>query len=224
MTMDLPILFKSGFSCLIIGGGQVATRKMEVLLDLPCKITLIAPHITETIDQKVRTGDIRWVGREYIPGDCKGFELVIAATPVKEVNRSVSVEARSLCIPVNVVDDPAISSVIFPALWREKSLVVAVSTEGVAPFMAAEIRDRLAQSAREMGRWVEIAGVFREIVRGEITNADERDRLYKRFLKAGQPGQSCNPPESRRLADWLSWLDGIQKEHRDRAADPSDSG
>lgn len=209
--MYLPIFFKSGFSCLIVGGGHVATRKMEVLLDLPCKITIVAPHITETIDQRVRAGAIKWLDREYLQGDCKGFELVIAATPVNEVNRSVSDEARSLCIPLNVVDDPAISTVIFPALWREKSLVVAVSTGGVAPFMAAEIRNRLAESARDMGRWVELAGVFREIVRSEITNADERGKLYKRFLQAGLPGQSCHPPESRRLADWLFWLEDVQK-------------
>lgn len=102
---------------------------------------------------------------------------------------------------------------IFPAVWREKSLVVAVSTEGVAPFMAAEIRNRLAESAREMGRWVEIAGIFREIVRAEIPNADERGKLYRRFLDAGQPSPCENPPENRRLTDWLSWLDGIQKKN-----------
>ena len=211
--MHLPLLFKSGFSCLIVGGGEVAARKLEALLSLPCNITLIAPHVTEPIRRKIRAGDINWFSREYQSGDCKGFELAIAATPVREVNRSISDEARRLCIPVSVVDDPALSSVIFPAVWRDKSLVVAVSTEGTAPFMAAAIRDRLAESAREMGRWVEIAGIFRDIVRNEIMDADERGKLYTRFLAAGQPDLSCTPPESRCLADWLSWLDQIQKKN-----------
>jgi siroheme synthase-like protein len=209
--MYLPLLFKSDFSCLIIGGGEVAARKLEVLLSLPCSITVVAPQVAEPIRRRIRTGAVKWLSREYLPGDCAGFGLVIAATPVREVNRSVSDEARKLCIPVNVVDDPVLSTVIFPAVWREKSLVVAVSTEGAAPFMAAEIRDRLAESAREMGKWVELAGIFRDIVRSEIMDADERRKLYKQFLDAGQPGRYDKPPKSRRLVDWLSWLDEIQK-------------
>jgi len=211
--MHFPLLFKSGFSCLIVGGGEVAARKLEALLSLPCNITLIAPQVTEPIRQRIRAGVINWISREYLSGDSKGFELVIAATPVREVNRSISDEAKKLCVPVNVVDNPALSSVIFPAVWREKSLVVAVSTEGTAPFMAAAIRDRLAESAKGIGMWVEMAGIFRDIVRNEITSADQRGELYKRFLAAGQPSQSCTPPESRCLADWLSWLDQIQKKN-----------
>lgn len=198
----------------MVGGGEVASRKLEILLNLPCNVTLIAPQVSESIRRSIQAGAVKWLGREYLPGDCKGFELVIAATPIRQVNRSISDEARSLCLPVNVVDDPALSSIIFPALWREKSLVVAVSTEGVAPFMAAEIRDRLAESARGMGQWVEIAGIFRDIVRREITNPDEKKNLYKRFLDAGQPREHDNPPQSKRLADWLGWLDELQKKNK----------
>lgn len=83
--MYLPLFLKSDFSCLTIGGGQVATRKLEVLLDVSCKITVIAPQITEVIDRKVRAGAMKWLDREYRSGDCRGFELVIAATPVRDV-------------------------------------------------------------------------------------------------------------------------------------------
>ncbi len=93
-------------------------------------------------------------------------------------------------------------------------MVLAVSTEGVAPFMAAEIRDRLAESAGAMGRWVELAGAFRDIVRHEITDFQERKKLYDRFLDAGQPGPGDNPPDSRRLHDWLAWLDRIQEKNK----------
>ena len=209
--MYLPLLMKGDFSCLIVGGGLVATRKMEVLLDLPCKITVLAPQITESIDQRVREGTIKWLEREYLAGDCKGVELVIAATPAREVNRRVSDEARSLCIPVTVVDDPALSSVIFPAVWKDRSLVVAVSTEGTAPFMAAEIRNRLAEFSRGMGQWVEIAGRFRAIVRQEISDPEEREKLYRTFVDAGQPARYAEPPEGGRLAYWLHWLDRLGK-------------
>ncbi len=209
--MYLPLLFKEGFSCLIIGGGQVAARKMEVLDEVPCKITVIAPVIGESIEQKVRTGSIRWVEREYVSGDCNGFQLVIAATPVREINRNISDEARGFGIPVNVVDDPALSTVIFPAAWREKSLVVAVSTEGIAPFMASKIRTRLAASMQSMGNWVEIAGRFRAVVRREIQDSAGRGKYYHLFPDSVPPGGFDSPSSGAPLSDWLSWLDRSNK-------------
>jgi len=211
--MFLPLLFKNGLSCLIVGGGQVATRKIEAFVQMPCATTIIAPHISDLIAEEVRRGSVHWLEREYIGGDCKGFQLVIAATPFREINRQVSDEARELGIPINVVDDPALSTVIFPAVWRDRSLLVAVSTEGAAPFMAAEIRTRLAGCTQGMGRWVEIGGRFREVVRKEVKNTDERRNLYQQFLDAGPPDELDNPPESRRLSDWLSWLKSLRKLH-----------
>jgi siroheme synthase-like protein len=209
--MYLPLLFEDNFSSLIVGGGQVATRKMETLLQVPSRITIVAPRIADRIDRNVQGGSIRWIPREYALGDCRGFQLVIAATPVKEVNRKVSDEARELGIPVNVVDDPALSTVIFPAIWRDKSLLVAVSTEGVAPFMASEIRNRLACHAEGMGYWVEIAGRFRDVVRNEVRDPGEREKLYKRFVDAGQPKEDDCPPASGKLSDWLRWIDNIKR-------------
>jgi siroheme synthase-like protein len=209
--MYLPLLFKEGLSCLIIGGGQVASRKIETLLEMPCDITIVAPNISDLVAEGVRRGFIRWREREYIRGDCKGFQLVVAATPIREVNRRISEEAGELGIPINVVDDPALSTVIFPAVWRDRPLLVAVSTEGVAPFMAAEIRTRLARCAQGMGRWVEMGGRFREVVREEIKDSGERQMLYRRFLETVPPEQFDSPPDGARLNDWLLWLGGIGK-------------
>ncbi len=209
--MYLPLLFKEGLRCLVVGGGQVASRKIETLMEIPCSITIIAPRISGLSAEEIHKGSIRWLEREYAWGDCRGFQLAVAATPFKEVNRRVSEEAGELGIPVNVVDDPALSTVIFPALWRDQSLLLAVSTEGVAPFMAAEIRDRLACYAKGMGHWVEIAGRFRAIVRKEIPDMAERRSLYSLFSCAGCPDESDSPPVSGRLNDWLSWLDRIRK-------------
>jgi uroporphyrin-III C-methyltransferase/precorrin-2 dehydrogenase/sirohydrochlorin ferrochelatase len=209
--MYLPLLFKEGVSCLLVGGGQVASRKVETLLAMPCKVTVVAPHISDFIAEQARKGSMRWQEREYVRGDCRGFQLIVAATPVREVNRGVSEEARELGIPVNVVDDPELSTVIFPAVWRDKSLLLAVSTEGVAPFMAAEIRTRLARSAQGMGKWVDIGGRFRDVVRREIKDPDEKEKLYRRFLDAGEPEVIQDPPGSTRLHEWLLWLDDIRK-------------
>jgi uroporphyrin-III C-methyltransferase/precorrin-2 dehydrogenase/sirohydrochlorin ferrochelatase len=209
--MYLPLLFKEGLSCLFIGGGQVASRKIEILVEMPCEITIVAPDLADLAAGRVRNGSVRWLEREYHRGDCKGFQLIVAATPFREVNRRVSEEARELGIPINVVDDPQLSTVIFPAVWRDRSLLVAVSTEGMAPFMAAEIRTLLANYARGMGLWVEIAGRFREIVQKSIKDENEKGRLYRRFLDAGQLKDGTAPPTDDDLGAWLSWLDGIRK-------------
>jgi siroheme synthase-like protein len=209
--MYFPLLIKDNFSTLVVGGGKVAARKIESLLQIRCRITIIAPQIANLIDRNVQNGSIRWIQREYAPGDCKGFQLVIAATPIREINYKVSEEAREMGILVNVVDDPVLSTFIFPAVWRYRSLLVAVSTEGMAPFMAAEIRDRLASHAQGMGSWLEIAGDFREIVRNEVKNPKEREKFYRRFADAGPPSEDQPPPESGHLSDWLVWIDSIRK-------------
>ena len=211
--MFLPLYFKSGLSCLIVGGGQVASHKIGILLEAACSITIIAPKISGYAAEEVQKQSVRWLDREYTEGDCKGYQLVIAATPLREVNRRISEEAVQYGIPVNVVDDPELSTVIFPAIWRDRSLSVAVSTGGNAPFMAAEIRSLLGRHARGMGQWVESAGKFRETVKKAVTGTEDRNRLYRKFLEAGCPDMEDTPPDSTNLDDWLSWLDRIS--HRD---------
>ena len=215
--MYLPLLFKEGLRCLVIGGGEVASHKIKILLDIPCDITVVAPQLSGVAAEVVRNGSVRWLEREYVSGDCRGFQLIVAATPDRAVNRLVFEEAAKLGIPVNVVDDPMLSTVIFPAVWRDQSLSLAVSTGGAAPFLAAEIRTLLARSARGMGRWTELAGQFREIVRKEIADMKERKRLYRKFLDAGQPDESDTPPDSTRLSDWLLWLEDLRRKSTNRS-------
>lgn len=213
--MFLPLLIKEGFSCLVIGGGRVAARKVEMLLQIPCSLTIVSPEIADVIAEAVMHGAVTWIRREYAPGDCGRFQLVIAATPKREVNREVSREAGRLGIPVNVVDDPELSTVIFPAMWRDGSLLVAVSTEGVAPFISQAIRDMLAGQVARLGKWVEVGGRFREAVRSSVTDEEQKRRLYQRFLDVARPEQIKDIPGGTDLGDWLAWLNRIEKERAD---------
>lgn len=196
--------------CLVVGGGEVASRKMELLADLSCSLVVIAPELHDTARSIVARGGAGWIARRFQAGDCKGFQLVIAATPDREVNRAVFEEARAAGIPVNVVDDPELCTVIFPALWRDGPLALAVSTGGAAPFMAAAVRDRLSSCAKGMGRWVEAANRFRDAVRRAIADPHERYRMYRRFTDA--PSRECadSAPASADLKEWLAWLDQIE--------------
>jgi uroporphyrin-III C-methyltransferase/precorrin-2 dehydrogenase/sirohydrochlorin ferrochelatase len=204
--MFLPLFFKNGPPCLIVGGGRVASHKIKTLLNASCEITLIAPGISGYAADEVRNRSVRWLEREYMEGDCNGFQLVIAATPFREVNRRISEDARELGIPVNVVDDPELSTVIFPAVWREGSLSIAVSTGGIAPFMAAEVRTLLGGYARGMGKWVEAGGRFRDAVRREVADSGQRNTLYRKFLDAGRPENIDISADEMILDEWLLWL------------------
>lgn len=209
--MFLPLVFQSaGMRCLIIGGGEVAWHKLELLSAMGCAVTVIAPRIHNSIRSAVAEQGVRWIDREFCSGDCRGYQLVIAATERREVNRAVSDESRSLCIPVNVVDDPELCTCIFPAVWRQDPLTISISTEGVAPFMAAAVRDRLAVHGAPLARWVETAAKFRTAVRSEIRDWNERKQLYRQFVDAIQPGDPPDPPESKRLNDWMAWLEKLR--------------
>ncbi len=209
--MFLPLVFKSsGLRCLIVGGGEVACHKLETLSDIGCLVTVVAPQIQNGIQTRVQRGPVQWIAREYQAGDCRGFQLVVAATERRSVNQTVSEEAKALGIPINVVDDPELCTVIFPAVWRQGPLTIAVSTEGVAPYMAAAVRDRLAAQGSQLARWVEIAGRFRAVVRSEITDWNEKNLLYWQFVEAIHPGEAADPPASTKLKDWLDWMEQVK--------------
>jgi uroporphyrin-III C-methyltransferase / precorrin-2 dehydrogenase / sirohydrochlorin ferrochelatase len=210
--MFLPLVFKgAGMRCLVIGGGDVAWRKVELLLAAGCAVTLIAPRIHNSIRSAVETQGVRWTAREYRSGDCRGFQLVVAATERREVNQSIYDETSDLCIPVNVVDDPQLCTVLFPAIWQQDPLTISVSTGGGAPFMAAAVRDRIAAQGASLARWTEIAARFRVAIRSEIVDWNEKDALYRRFVEAIRPDDPPDPPESKALVDWLAWLDKLRR-------------
>lgn len=206
--MFLPLLLKTeDLHCLLVGGGQVAARKLAMLARTGCRITVEAIEPCPAVRALVASGAADLIGRAYRAGDCRGYGLVVAATERREVNRAIFEEARSLGIPVNVVDDPELCTVIFPAAWREGPLVLAVSTGGTAPFLAAALRDRLAEQCAGVGAWAAAAGRFRQAVRKAVPDPQARQRLYRLFPPLGE---AAGAPDSLELGDWLAWLDRIR--------------
>ncbi len=212
--MYLPLFFQSdGTPCLVIGGGEVASHKIDILCKYNCRITVIAPEIIDAVSSHVDDGKATWQQRTFELGDCSGYSLIIAATGQREVNQAVSDEAKSLCIPVNVVDDPELCTVTFAAIHRDNDLTVAVSTGGSAPFMAAEIRNQISDSTAGWGNWLNIAGHFRTIVRNEIADLDERKLLYQSFTDIKPFPVNADPPDQESLEIWLAWLKSIAEEN-----------
>lgn len=206
--MYLPLYFQMDrLPCLLVGAGKIAVRKAEILLASGSDLNVVAPEIDEWFQPRVLQGTIRWRAREYQPGDCDGCRLVVAATPNVEVNRKISAEARQKGIPINVVDAPELCTVIFGAVWRDGPLTIAVSTGGAAPFMAAEVRNRIAQIAGGLGRWTEAAARFRSAVREAVNDPAARDRLYRRFVDRMRTASADDVPGEAQFTEWLAWLD-----------------
>jgi siroheme synthase-like protein len=133
----------TGRLCVIVGGGPVAARKAESLLDYGPELTVLAPEPSAEI---LALSPITLLERPYGgPADIAGAGLVLAATDNRELNARVAEDARAAGIPVNVADDPALCTFFFPALVRRGSMVAGLSSSGACPRLTARLRKRLEQ-------------------------------------------------------------------------------
>ena len=133
----------SGRSCLVVGGGRVAARKARTLLDCGAAVTVIAPSLHGDMEELVPS--LRAVERRpYREGDAATFRLVVTATGIPEVDGAVYADAEAAGVWANSADDLAHSSFILPAVHRDGSVTLSVSTGGLSPALASWLRSRLA--------------------------------------------------------------------------------
>ncbi|MDQ2825940.1 MAG: bifunctional precorrin-2 dehydrogenase/sirohydrochlorin ferrochelatase [Actinomycetota bacterium] len=132
-------LVLEGRSCLVVGGGQVAMRKVEGLLASGAVVRVVAPRLDAALagHPGVVCEERRWA-----PEDLEGVWLAIAATDNPEVNRAVFMAGERAGIWVNGADDPANCSFTLPSVVRRGDLQVAVSTGGRSPALASWLRRR----------------------------------------------------------------------------------
>lgn len=183
----LPLnLMTIGKTAVLVGGGAVACRKARMLRQAGLAITVIAPELAHPLSVWAAAGELVWLSREYLQGDLAGAFLVIAATNQREVNRQVASDALRQAVLVNVADEPDEGNCSFPAVLQRGALQVAVSTDGVAPAVAAAIRDELAGVLDSAyGQALELLAQQREklltLGQGDTYNT----RLIKELLAAG---------------------------------------
>ncbi len=139
-----PMFLKiSGKRCVVIGGGEVALRKVKMLIEHEANVEVITPEACSQLNQLAERGEIRMFPRRFQAGDLKDAFIIIAATDDSDANRKVAREARKKAVLVNVVDEPENCDFIVPSYLRRGDITIAISTGGRSPALARKIRARL---------------------------------------------------------------------------------
>ena len=160
-----------GRRCVVVGGGQIATDKVEKLVDHGAAVRLVSPQITSELARMVDEGAIaEHRQRTYRPEDLEGCFLVIAATNLDPINRMVWQDAEARNMVCNVIDAPPLCNFIVPSVVRRGELAIAISTGGASPVVAKHIRRRLDETYGP--EWEALVGLMRDL----------RDELKVRHL------------------------------------------
>jgi len=169
--------------CLVVGGGAVAARKVELLLQAGGRVTVVAPALSEALQALHQAGRINHRPAAFSPADLEGCLLAIAATDDQAVNRQVSELCQARAIPVNVVDQPELCSFIMPAIIDREPVLIAVSTGGSSPVLARLLRGRLESLIpAAYGRLAALVAGFRDKVKQRIP-APQRRAFWEPILQ-----------------------------------------
>jgi precorrin-2 dehydrogenase len=139
----------TGRRCVVVGGGAVAWRKVNMLLEHGAQVEVISPQMCLGLGELAASCAVKLTHREYKSGDLKGAFIVVAATNDSQTNERVAEEAKEQGTLINVVDVPKLSNFIVPSSLRRGDLTVAVSTSGKSPALARKIVSELAEDLGE---------------------------------------------------------------------------
>jgi len=186
----LPIFTKlENRPCLVIGGGEVALRKVHLLLKAGANVTVCSLAFHAKLQEKADAGQIKIIEGDFNESLLDNKWLVIAATNKKEVNQKIAESANNKQLLVNVVDDPTISSFIMPSIVDRSPIIVAISSGGKAPVLARLIRERLESLLpMHIGRLATISGEFRHRVKSVLSNVSLRRRYWEKLFGNGKLG------------------------------------
>jgi uroporphyrin-III C-methyltransferase/precorrin-2 dehydrogenase/sirohydrochlorin ferrochelatase len=179
-----PIFLRlAGEPVLVVGGGEVAARKIDLLLRTSAKVRVVAPELVAGLAERVAAGEIVHVAAEFTPEHLDGVRLAIAATDKRAINAWVAHQAERRNIPVNVVDDRELSRFIVPAIVDRSPVVVAVGSSGDAPVLTRRLRERLESFLpQRLGALARLAGKLRPTIKARIESPARRRKFWENFF------------------------------------------
>ena len=173
-------------SCLVVGGGTVGTRKVMTLLDCGAAVTVVSPEVTNRISVLAQENRISLKQRPYQASDLDGVFLVIGATDLKDLNRTVHDDARKQGKLCNIADRPDLCNFILPSIIEQGDLIIAISTSGKSPAFARRLRKQLeAQFGPEYAEFLKLMGTIRKISLERSRDPDAHRGVFENLIDQG---------------------------------------
>ncbi len=202
-----------GKTCVVVGGGRVAERKVLGLLSCFAQVSVISPELTDELLRLHNEGIIKWINREYRPGELEQAFLVIAATDDEETQKQVHEEAAKHNLLLNVADVPRLCNFILPATLRQGDLTISVSTAGKSPALAGKLRMELEKRfGKEYRVLVDILGAIRPVILASGLSQSDNEQLFKQLLHDDMAGWI-------RTGDWSSLENHFERVLGDRVGE-----
>ena len=172
-----------GKKAVVVGGGMVAQRKIDTLLEHGAEVHVISKALTSKLDQEVKTGRVNLLGAEFRETQLDGAFLVIAATDDTNLNRRVSRAAQKRGLLVNAVDQPEDCNFIVPSSLERGDLRIAVSTSGKSPALARKVREDLERHfGREYELFLNLMGRMRKEILARGLSQKENSRIFRELI------------------------------------------
>lgn len=176
-------------NAMVVGGGEVAARKIELLLKTTTNITVMAECVNDGVQRLINDNQLQWLAHNYQTGHIEGMTLVIAATDNNAVNKTVSEEAKALNILANVVDQPELCTYITPSIIDRAPMIIAMSSSGSAPILIRMLREQIEKTLPQgYGRLADFSLKFRDHVKARIKGIRNRRTFWENTLR-GTIGQ-----------------------------------
>ncbi len=176
----------AGRNCLVVGGGQVGTRKVKTLVDCQAKVTVVSLSFTEELGLLANKGRITIKEKAYTAIDLEGVFLVIGATSDMALSRQISEDAESRHLLCNIADVPEACNFILPAVVRRGDLQVAISTSGKSPAYAKHLRRKLeSQFGEEYAVFLLLMGEIRRALLAAEHEPEAHKNLFERLIRGG---------------------------------------
>jgi len=188
-------------SVLVVGGGEVATRKVELMLKTPAHVTVVSPKLSTTIATLAQDKKITHIDGLYDKSQLKDQQLVFVATANRALNRQISEDARAAGVLANVVDDPQLCHFITPSIVDRSPMIFAISSEGKSPVLVRYWRERLETILPQaMGSVATFAGNKRAQIKQVLDSVTKRRNFWELFFSSSRAEQ---PPQ---LQAWYDEL------------------
>jgi precorrin-2 dehydrogenase/sirohydrochlorin ferrochelatase len=170
---------------LVVGGGTVAERKIQNLLNYGCRVYLHSPHLTTHLNQLVAENKIHRVPHEALGKALDEAFMVIAATDDPVVNSRIASQARERGLLINAVDQPGDCNFIMPSIVKRGDLQIAISTSGKSPALAKRIRKEMeVRFGPEYALHIELMGLLRTKVLGQANPSSENRVMFERLVNS----------------------------------------